>query len=159
MQFIPLVTAAVSVAGQFVGMQSERRQLKEVEETNRLNETYARETARLNLNMAAQDAEQVRRKGRRKIASQIAGFAQSGFGLGGSTGMSIEDSAVDMEFDALTTMYKGELRAWDNRIQAENFKRKADAAKSSRGGLGARFALGTATSLLSGYAKYRGAIA
>lgn len=157
MQFLLMGLGAI---GKIVEGVSSSAMLKEQERVDRLNAEYARENARINLRTATLDAEKTRREGRRVTAEQTAGFAQSGFGMGGSAALSVQDSAVATELDALTDMYHGELRARQDRIAAVNYEAKANAARSARRAIPLKTALGVGTSLLQGYSKYhRGAIA
>ena len=160
MMAIPLIMMAVSVAGTVYSSVEQSRNLKMQEQAARLNESYQRDQAKVELATSAQDAKAQRKFGARKTAEQATGFSQSGFGLGGSAGMSIEDSATAAEYDALAVQYKGVLKSRASTVAAQNYALSAEAAKATRSAIPMKTALGVATNLLSGYANFsRGAIA
>lgn len=54
------------------------------------------------------------------LGSEIAAAGQAGAGFGGSTGRSINQSALNMEKDALNIRYKAQLQKWGYSTQAGN---------------------------------------
>lgn len=61
-----------------------------------------------------------RRKTGMILGSEIAAAGQSGTGYGGSTGRSVNQSALNMEKDALNIRYKAQLQKWGYQTQASN---------------------------------------
>lgn len=153
MQFIPFMLGALKAVGTVVEGIGQSRNLKAVQESNRISAVYERENAANELRIATADAEKQRREGRRKVAEQIAGFSQSGFGLSGSPELSVQESAANAELDALGIQYKGVLRNREHLIAAQNYDTAAENARRARKGMPFKILLGAATNLLSGYAS------
>lgn len=153
MEAAAIILGVTKAVGTVIGGFEDSANLKEVKEANQLSAMYSRENAQNELRIATADADAQRRTGRRALSEQITGFSQSGFGLGGSAAMSIESSAAEAELDALQVEYKGTLRNRAGLIEAQNYDRKADAARRARKLVPIKTVLGAATNLLSGYAQ------
>lgn len=147
-----LILGATKAVGSIIGGMEENNNLKATEDAHRLSSRYARDNAANELRIATADAETQRRQGRVSVSEQIAAFSQSGFGLGGSAGMSITAAAAEAELDALNVQYKGTLRNRALQIEAQNYDIAADAAKRARKAVPIKTAIGAATNLLSGFA-------
>ena len=157
MEAAAIILGVTKAVGTVISGAEESANLKEVQRANQLSAMYARENAHNELRIATADAEAQRRQGRKIVSEQIAGFSQSGFGLGASAGLSIEASASEAELDALNIQYKGTLRNRAGQIEAQNYDRAADAARRARKLVPIKTVLGAATNLLSGYASSQGA--
>ncbi len=153
MQAAGLILGITKAVGSFVSGAQQSANLKAQQQANEQSARYERENALNELRMASADAEAQRRSGRRQLASQIAGFSQSGFGLGASAGLSIADSAGEAELDALNVQYKGTLNARSSNVQAINYKTSADNARRSNKLVPVTTTLGAATNILSGYSR------
>jgi rubrerythrin len=154
MEAIPLILGGVKAVGTmasaFAGNAASRGRQAVYEQ----NATYLRQAALDELSLANADANRVRREGRREEAQQFAAFAQSGFAPKGfSVEKAGEATRTAIELDALTTMYKGELRARGQEVSAANESFKASAEKKSRGPRMFGAVLGAGTQLLSGYGQ------
>lgn len=157
MQAIPFILGGVkaigTMASAFAGNAASRGR-QDVYEQNAL---YLRQSALDELRLANADANRVRREGRRTEAEQFAAFAQSGFAPAGfSVEKATEAMRTGIELDALTTMYKGELRARGHEVSAASESFKADAEKKSRGPRMFGATIGAATQALSGYSNSLG---
>lgn len=151
-----IALGALKAVGTLVQGSEERGILKANQANEETAALYARENASRELQLAANDADAQRRRGREQIGEQTASFAQSGFGFGGSAGQSIEESATNAELDAMTIQYKGVLRARSDSIEAATHVAQADAYKAARKNNVVKTAIGAATNLLSGFASGRG---
>lgn len=150
--------AAFSAAGiAYEGMQGAANS-RGREDIAHLNQRYAQVNSVQELRVAALEEQRVRREGNRAIAEQFAGFAQSGAGVSDfSTQKALEESATNVELDALNVRYKGRIASRDQEIAASQYDYEARAEKGVRQGIGVKTAIGIGTTLLSGYGKYRGA--
>lgn len=156
MEFAMIALGAVKAVGSIVQGQEEKGILRANEKNARITADYKRQDAALELTLAANDADAKRRAGREVTSEQTASFAQSGFGLGGSAGQAIEDSATYAELDAMSLQYKGVLRSRGSMIEATTADAQADAYKAARKNVNIKTAIGAATHLLSGFSSGRG---
>jgi hypothetical protein len=74
--------------------------------------------ANLSINQANQQEGLVRRASREQLGRQAAAFGAAGVGYGGSSGVALDQSAINAETDALNTRYKGAITAYGYRTQA-----------------------------------------
>lgn len=157
MQAIPFIIGGVKAIGTMASGLAGNAASRGREAVYAQNAVYLRQAALDELRLANADANRVRREGRREEAAQFTAFAQSGFA---PTGFSVEKATeatrTGVELDALTTMYKGELRARGHEVSAANEQFKADAERKSRGPRLFGATIGAATQALSGYSNSLG---
>jgi hypothetical protein len=155
---IAIFTAIFSAAATgFSGLQ-EMQNSRAREDIARVNQQYATINSVQELRLASLEEQRVRREGNKQLAEQFAGFAQSGAGVGDfSTVKALEESATMAELDALNVRYKGQIASRDQAIAASQYDYEARSEKGVRSSIAVKTGIGMATSLLSGYSKYRGA--
>lgn len=68
--------------------------------------------ANLSVNQANAQEGIVRRESRQALGKQAAAFGAAGVGYGGSSETSLDSSAVNQEYDALNTRYKGSITGY-----------------------------------------------
>jgi hypothetical protein len=101
---------------------AQAKQLKQSAQVNEINAKNFR-------NSAASDASGERRQGRDIAGRQAALFAASGIAFTGSAADVLEETAQVTEFNALTAMYDGEIRAVEQEYQAAINKYQAKISK------------------------------
>lgn len=77
-----------------------------------LNAETGVEQSNLAINQGAQAENLVRRNSREDLGKQAAAIGAAGGGYGGSSGLALQQSAVNQELDALNTRYKGAISSW-----------------------------------------------
>jgi hypothetical protein len=156
MEFAFIALSVVKAAGAVIGGVEESRQLKANEQSERQAAEYNFQNAHTEAQIATQDAEAQRRRGEQVIGEQTASLGQSGFGLGAGAGQSIEQSASNLELDAMNVLYKGVLRERGEQIGGAQHIGQANAYKAARAAVPIKTAIGAATALLSGAAGPKG---
>jgi hypothetical protein len=108
-----------------------------------------RRNAQLALEQGQSEAALIRERARRLSGQNRAAIGASGVDISGSFLDALEDSDINAELDAQTTL-------WNRKAEASNYS--ARAAQSRRSGTGALFGglLGAGTEALSGYANWKG---
>lgn len=72
---------------------------------------------KLSVDQANQQEIQVRRSGRLALDKQAAAFAGANVGYGGSSQVSLDQSAINQEMDALNTRYRGAITGYGYGVQ------------------------------------------
>lgn len=104
---------------------------------------YAQEGRTAAIQGAAAEAN-LRRNNAQTMGRMVAGAAQAGGGFNGSVGRSIQQSANNMELDALNIRYKSQLQKWAYGAQSSNLAQEGSSAMSTS-------LLRAGASLLKGY--------
>ena len=152
-----IISAVISAAGAAYGGAQSIVNSKSRDEIARVNQNYATINSVQELRLASIEEQRIRREGNKQLAEQFTAFAQSGAGVGDfSTQKALEESATLAEMDALNVRYKGQIASRDQEIAASQYDYEARSEKASRPGIAIKAGIGAATSLLSGYGKYRG---
>lgn len=134
--FIPMIIGAVGAIAQGQQAKAAADYNAKVDEQN----------ATLTGQQANQREEVFRREARQTLGRQRAALAESGTGLSGSGADIIEDSALNLELDALNIRYQGELEARGLIEQAKMTKLEGRQRRANAG-------LQAAGSILGGVAK------
>lgn len=79
----------------------------------------------LSVNQANAQEGMVRRNSREMLGRQVAAIGAAGGGYGGSSEVSLDQSAVNQELDALNTRYKGTLTGYGYGVQSGIDRRKS----------------------------------
>jgi hypothetical protein len=82
------------------------------------NSKVMQQESNLSINQANAQEGQVRRDSRMALGKQEAAFGAAGVGYGGSSETSLDQSAVNQEYDALKTRYKGASTAYGYGVQS-----------------------------------------
>lgn len=88
-----------------------------------------------------------RRQSADTLGKMTAAAGQAGAGYGGSTGRAIQQSATNMELDALNIRYKASLQKWAYGTQSSNLSQESQTAGNA--GM-----LRAGAALLKGYNNY-----
>jgi len=142
-------TAAAATAVAAASAVSQRNTQKNIAEANAEAARKSAETERM---QGTERQNALRRRIALITGTQNAAIAQSGTGFGGSAADVMKQSAINSEFDVLTTKYESELRARGFGVQAANEMfagRRAAAA-------GRGEAIGSILSGAAQYGQYRG---
>lgn len=99
-----VVLAAAAVVGTAGSIQAAGAARKQ----GKLAQAAANAEATASRQQGQTEAEQIRNRNRRILASQRTGFLKSGITLDGTAGDVIYDSAIQGELDSLNALYKGE---------------------------------------------------
>jgi hypothetical protein len=89
------------------------------------NAAVAGQEQKTSIDQANQQEIQVRRAGRLALDKQSAAFAGAGVGGGVSSGIALDQSAVNQELDALNTRYRGATTGYGYGVQASLDKQQA----------------------------------
>jgi hypothetical protein len=127
---IAAVSTAASLAATGVAVHGQIQQGKAQKQIADYNAKVARNNAIAARQQAQFEADRIRDKARRLAGSQRAAFSKSGIELSGSVNDVMFDSAIELELDALSAIYKGEVAGNNQTAQAEIFKMRGDAAKT-----------------------------
>jgi len=108
------------------------------------NSQVAKNTATTSINEANAQANQLRRVGRQQLGKQLAAFGAADVGYGGSTGIALDESALNQETDALNTRYKGTITAYGYNTQSQIDNQQANeysvlAGASALKGIGSNY--------------------
>lgn len=154
MEFISIISTALSVIGALSAGQSRARQYEAAAAASQYNAAVARQRAENARAVYGQREEMQRRRARMILGQQRAAIAESGTGLGGSN-LDIErQSEVMAELDALNIAYEGELVARGALSEAamydfESSSYREQASSARRSGY-----IGAGAALLSGIGDY-----
>lgn len=107
----------------------------------------SRQNARVVRQQGEEDARRFRIFADKRLGSARAAVGASGIQLGGSALDSIEESARNLELDALSIEFEGDLRAFNLEQQGKDFDlRRRDISRAAP--------YQTASTILSGYSDY-----
>lgn len=104
------------------------------------NSAVAGNEQKLSVDQANAQEGLVRRSSREALGRQAAAFGAAGVGYGGSSEISLDQSAVNQELDALNTRYKGAITGYGYGVQSQ-IDRTEGNEKAVSGGLLAGAAL------------------
>jgi hypothetical protein len=150
------VALAIAAAKAYASIQEgNQRAAQEMSaaQTATTNARISAQTAASDLAAADMEVQTTRRQGRARTAEQFAAFAESGFDPStGSAALSMQQSNMNLELDAATVRYKGELKSRAHAVESQQFAyeskvHSANASAAKKAGY-----LGAATSVLSSYA-------
>ena len=148
-EFIPMFATGAEVAifaalaSTAVGVYSSMAQADAQEDAARYNAAVAENDANAAAQQSQYEAQRIRDRNRRILASQRANQAKSGLALTGSFSDVQLDSAIQGEMDALAAIYTGQINAGSAEARAQLSRMEGRAAK--RAGY-----LGAGGSLLTG---------
>jgi hypothetical protein len=109
--FIPYIAAAVSAIGAISQAQTASANAKSQAQAADYNAQVSRNQAYSAMQESTSAQLAQRRRAGQVLGAQRAAAAQSGVGMGGSTGDVLEQSGALAELDALNLAYEGDLRA------------------------------------------------
>lgn len=109
MAFAPLLVAGIAAAYQ--GIQKSQ--------ADTYNAKVASSQQSNSINEANAQANLVQRNSREQLGKQAAAFGAAGVGYGGSSEISLDQSAINQELDALNTRYRGAVTGWGYGAQAQ----------------------------------------
>jgi hypothetical protein len=110
---IPYVTAAAAIYSGAKQQQSAdyNAQVMKQEQGAAVNQATAQEGL-------------VRRNSREMLGRQAAAFGGAGVGYSGSSGVALDQSAINQELDALNTRYRGAITGYGYGVQSDILKRE-----------------------------------
>ncbi|HUP06841.1 MAG TPA: hypothetical protein VMU47_06810 [Caldimonas sp.] len=85
------------------------------------------------INQGAAQENLVRRASRQALGKESAAFAGAGVGGGVSSGLALNQSAVNQELDALNTRYKAQFTGYGYGVESQILRRQADEALAGGG--------------------------
>lgn len=115
MAFAPLLVAGIAAAYQ--GIQKSQ--------ADTYNSKVASSQQSNSINEANAQANLVQRNSREALGKQAAAFGAAGVGYGGASEISLDQSAINQELDALNTRYRGAVSGWGYGAQAQLDKTEA----------------------------------
>ena len=115
---------AASVGGAVYSGVQAKQTAKQQSSQALINATIARESAKA-------EAEDVRRRARYMLGTQLAATGASGVQLEGSPLMVMLDTAAEQELEAQRRLYAGELTATGRTQEAENIRQRGQAAATA----------------------------
>lgn len=95
------------------------------EQTTKYNAQVAQNEANTAVNQGAASEGLVLRAGRQQLGRQVAAFGAAGVGYGGSSEIALDNSAINNEYDALNTKYRGTLTGYGYSTEAQNMRNQA----------------------------------
>ncbi len=107
MAFLPMLSAVAAGVGAAQSAQAQK-----------FNSQVMTNEQNLSVDQANAQEGQVRRASAMRLGAQKAAFGAAGVGYGGSSGTSLDQSAVNQELDALNTRYKGAITGYGYGVQA-----------------------------------------
>jgi hypothetical protein len=102
----PLLTGAGTVASTGIAI----AQAQNAKKIGELNARQAEASAKADADQSAREEEALRRQTTSILGKQRAAAAEAGVGVGGTTGLLVDQSAVLAELDALNVRYQGAVR-------------------------------------------------
>lgn len=150
MKFATVASSVMGVVSAYQGARVNEANYKAQQRSLEIEAITKEQNAAAARQQAGAREEAQRRRSKQMLASQRAGFAQLGMGLGGSYGDIIAQSSAEAELDALNIRYEGDLQAQgllESAQQSRFMGRVAgiNAASARRAGR-----LDTASALLAG---------
>lgn len=136
-EFIPMFATGVEVAivaalaSAAVGAASAVMQGEAAEDAAKYNAAVAENDARAIAEQSQYEAQRVRERNRRILASQRAGQAKSGLAMSGSFQDVQMDSAIQGEMDALAAIYTGQINSGSAQARAQLARLEGRNAKRS----------------------------
>lgn len=153
MAFALIAVAVVAAVSKVVEANQKAAQLKQQANIATMNSRMSADTARTELVAADMEERTLRRQGRSRTAEQFAAFAESGFDpTTGGAQLSMENSLQNLEMDAATARYKGQMRSRTHGVQAQQYAYEAKTYRAQAKGVKSAGYLGAATSLISSFA-------
>lgn len=129
MAFVPALIPYIAAAGAaYQGIKSSQ--------DSQYNAAVAGQQRDNSVNQANAQEGLVRKNSREMLGRQAAAFGAAGVGYGGSSEISLDQSAVNQELDALNTKYRGAVTGWGYGAQSQLDKTQA----KEEGGAGALLA-------------------
>jgi hypothetical protein len=126
---VAIVAAAGSIAGGVVSSMGYAQAAKAAKDSAKFNEAVAANNAAAARQQAALDAQRIRDKNRRVLASQRAAWAKSGIDPDSGTAADVSaDSAVQGEWDALMALYTGATGAQAYHLHGQSERMRGKAA-------------------------------
>jgi hypothetical protein len=111
MAFLPALAPWIAAGGAAANYASQSR-------ASAYNAKVAGQEHDLSINQANAQEGMVRRASRESLGRQSAAFGAAGVGYGGSSEISLDQSAVNQELDALNTRYRGKITGYGYDVQS-----------------------------------------
>ena len=140
---VAAVGAIASIAGTYTSMQAQKKQGESQEQWNQYNAAVAERDAESARQSAQYEADLKRREGEKLLGRQRALFGKAGVTFEGSPLLLMEETASDIEMDALMIERTGKLTS--QRYQSEATLSRMKGASAKRAGY-----YGAGTTLLTG---------
>jgi hypothetical protein len=156
-----VASSAMQAVGQIQQGKAAEQQAEYDAAVSRRNAKVMEMQAAVEGQQAARAEEKQRRAGRKVMGEQAAGLALSGVGFSGTALDLTEESARNIEMDALNIRYEGQLKAQGLMADAESQRYKAEGQIFAGKQAKAASKIGAASALLSGgagIAKYKAGI-
>lgn len=111
--------ALIGIGGSVIGAinASDEQRLKN--EATNFNTAMSLQQATLALQESAEDERRLRVQGKQQLGEMRANYGASGITMEGSPLEIMQQSAANLELDALTIRHQGEVKAWAYRNQAK----------------------------------------
>jgi hypothetical protein len=91
-------------------------------QTDKYNAQVAQNEANTAVNQGGAQEGMVLRAGRQQLGRQATAFGAAGVGYGGSSERALDQSAVNEEYDALNTKYRGVLTGYGYSTEAQQLR-------------------------------------
>lgn len=116
---IAAVAVVASLAAAGVGAYASYQQGQMQKKAADYNAAVQRNNALIAQQQAQFDANRVRERNRRLAGAQAAGYAKSGTAINSGSALDVQyDSSMQGELDALTTIYRGNIKGYGSRNEA-----------------------------------------
>lgn len=141
-------SAWLEVIGTGLSLMAQEQERDAKSDLARRQARVARENARIVREQGEEDARRFRIFADKKLGTARAAVGASGVRMAGSALDSLEETARNLETDALSIEYEAEVRAMNLEAQGKDFDlRRKDIREAAP--------LETASTILSGYSRYR----
>lgn len=153
MAFLPIIAAIASAASGVVGAIGAAQKGEAEAKAAEFNAQNQRTQANMEIQKANEEERRARITGKKQLGKMVAATSASGINLEGSALDVLDESASNVELDALNIRHQGQMRAWSLRQGAELDTMRASSSRQA-GTLGAASSLlGTAGTLAGRYGK------
>jgi hypothetical protein len=152
--WVYIASAAIGAVGAISSGQQQKTQFQAYAQANEYNALAQQQRAQTSRLVAGEREQMQRRESAFAIGKQRAAAAESGLGLGGSTGDLTSQSELFAEMDALNVRYQGELEASGLMSQANLEGWQAGVNRQSGSSAAALGYVGAAGQILSSYGGY-----
>lgn len=158
--FIPTIIAAVGTAFAVKGSVDASKQAKKQGQAQQsagdVAAANAEQESAAAVDSSVRDEEALRRSSRMEIGRSAAALAEAGISPDGSTGLALDQSVTDAEYDALKIRYGGQLASRGLLSQAAEYRTQGRAAAAAgRAGGRTGLLLAGAQLLQGGYQTYK----
>jgi len=144
------VLAAVSAVSSLFGLFGDSEKARAEERAAAHNAFVQRQQATMAIQNASESERRIQSAGRKHLGAIKAGVSASGINMEGSALDVLEESATNVQLDALTVKHEGAMKAWALREGAQMDTSRAESARTA-GAYGAASSVLRAGSNLASY--------